>query len=99
MEYAPALIPCHYTAVRLRGTFRHMAAMEEKFAFIYRGFTLHCDPTALDDGRFGAEVVIEDSRRRGNKDHVFKPLGCFDSEDQAANCSFEYGKRWVDSHA
>lgn len=72
--------------------------MKERYVFLYRGFTLHCDPLPTADGRFGAGVTVADSPDGWHKGHVFKPLGYFGSREEAADCAFEFGKRWVDIH-
>ncbi len=72
--------------------------MTTKHGVKYRGFTLHCDPMQLADGRFSAQVVIGNEEGDTQIDRRFPALDDFPTEAEAVQYAKAWGIQWVDDH-
>ena len=63
----------------------------------YKGYKLICTPQPLADGRFGANLFIEQDLRSGmDVTRVVLPEAVFNTEEEAATVSRIAGRQWVD---
>ena len=72
--------------------------MGTEHGFIYRCYTLHCDPVQQTDGRFGAELVVCKGQGETVFEQRFPMLDHFATPPEAVQHARKVGERWVDEN-
>ena len=67
-------------------------------AFLYRGFTLDCEPVRRSDSCYVAKVIISREAGRVLDEYAFENLCALENEPSAAAYAKEWGRLWVDQH-
>jgi hypothetical protein len=62
----------------------------------YLGYLFICEPMVLDDGRFGAQILIRSNNGILITENRFPSLEDFSNEHDAIEYAKRWGKAWVD---
>ncbi len=74
--------------------------MSDQFFFRYGGYELHCQPEAVEHGRFGAHLrIVHASGSRPEEQRIdLSAVPTFDTAGEAADHARVIGQDWVDAH-